>query len=185
VWQMSPTGAGFPCPLTFTMMPDGVQIIGTNGWVWNGWIWTFPTWYTAGYPVFLYYRKGAPSYSGTAFSTTVTYSVDTQVLFQDSVYGYDFYKAIVATTANQSPENTPTSWEELKLPEMLFENTVYSSYADYLRMDAQFDKAEKMDAHAQAQLDLQSDRQERQMGVQPPFRVGTHLNSQGNAWPGR
>lgn len=185
VTQTSPTGAGFPAPITYQMMPDGVQIIGSNTWVWNGWLYTFPTWYTAGYPVFLYYRKGCPNYSGTAFSTTSTYTVDTQVLFQDSVYGYDFWKCAVATTANQSPENTPASWTELKLPDFLFDAVVYACYADYLRMDAQFEKAAQADALSQSHLDNQSDRQERQMGIQPPLRMATHLNSQGASYISR
>jgi len=179
VTQSSPVATGYPAPMQFQMMPEGVQIIGANAWVWNGWLWTFPAWYTAGYPVFLYYRKGCPSYSGTAFSTSATYTVDTQVLFNDATYGYDFWKCVVATTANQSPSNTPASWEELKLPEFLFDAVLYASCADYYRMNAQHEKAASLDALAQEHLDLQSDRQERQMGVQPPFRVNSHLNSQG------
>lgn len=185
VWQMSPVGAGFPVSQAFQMMPDGVQIIGTNGWVWNGWLWTFPTWYTAGYPVFLYYRKGCPSYSGTAFSTTATYTVDTQILYNDATNGLDFWKCVVATSANESPASAPTKWEELKLPEFLFDTVLYSSYADYLRMDAQMEKAALADQLAQEHLDLQHSRQELQMGIQPPFRVASHLNSQGNAWISR
>jgi len=183
VWQMSPVGAGYPVPQTFEMMPDGVQIIGTNGWVWNGWLWTFPTWYTAGYPVFLYYRKGCPSYSGNAFSTSTSYTVDTQILYNDATNGYDFWKCIVATSANESPATAPTKWEELKLPEFLFLHVVYKSAADYYRMDAQAEKATTyFDSLAQGYLDTQSDKQERQMGVQPPFRVATHQTVKAGGW---
>lgn len=182
VWQTSPIATGYPAPMPFVMLPDGVQIIGANAWVWNGWMWTFPTWYSAGSPVFLYYRKGCPSYSGNAFSTSATYTVDTQVLFNSATTGYDFWKALSATTANQSPDNTPSKWEELKLPDFLFDTVVYSSTADYFRMNAQHEKATGLDAIAQKHLDDQSDRQERQMGIQPPFRVASHLNSQGNSF---
>ncbi len=185
VWQMSPVGAGFPVAQGFQMMPDGVQIIGTNGWVWNGWLWTFPTWYTAGWPVFLYYRKGVPNYSGTAFSTSATYTVDSQILYNDATNGYDFWKCTTATAANESPASAPTKWEELQLPEFLFMYVLYSSFADYLRMDAQFEKAGGADALAQKYLDDQSDRQERQMGIQPPFRVQSHQTAQPRAWPTR
>lgn len=183
VWQMNPVGAGYPVPQSFEIMPDGIQVIGTNGWVWNGWLWTFPTWFTAGYPVYLYYRKGCPSFSGTAFSTTATYSVDTQVLFNDPTNGYDFWKCTVATTANQSPANTPSSWTELQLPEFLFLHVVYKSAADYYRMDAQTKKAaEDFDTLAQGYLDQQSDKQERQMGKQPPWRVQSHQTFSARGW---
>jgi hypothetical protein len=184
VYQMSPVGPGYPVPQSFQMMPDGVQIIGaTSGWVWNGWLWSFPSWFTAGYPVFLYYRKGCPDYSGTAFSTSATYTVDSQVLFNDATNGYDFWKCIVATSAAESPATTPSKWEELKLPAFLFDWVLYSSFADFLRMDAQIEKAQIMDAKAQGELDRQHDVQERQQGIQPPFRVGTHQTFRASGWP--
>jgi hypothetical protein len=184
VYQMSPVGPGYPVPQSFQMMPDGVQIIGaTSGWVWNGWLWSFPSWFTAGYPVFLYYRKGCPSYSGTAFSTTATYTVDSQILYNDATNGYDFWKCIVATSANESPASAPTKWEELKLPEFLFQYVLYGAFADFLRMDAQQEKAEATDALAQEELIRQHDREERQMGIQPAFRVGTHQTFRASGWP--
>ena len=185
VWQMSPVGAGFPVPQGYQMMPDGVQIIGTNGWVWNGWLWTFPTWYTAGYPVFLYYRKGCPTFQGSTYSGATTYAVNDQILFTDSSNVQDFWKCTVATTAGQSPTTTPTSWTKLQLPQLLFWYVTYSAFADYLRMDAQFEKAQMADALAQQYLDEQSDKQERQQGILPPFRVQTAMTSQARAWPGR
>ncbi len=184
VWQMSPVGAGAPVPQGYQMMPDGVQIIGTNGWVWNGWLWTFPTWYTAGWPLFLYYKKGMPSYSGSTYSAGATYAVGQQILFTDANNVQNFWKCIVATTAGQSPDTTPNSWEIIQLPEFLFQYVVYASFADYLRMDSQMEKAAEADQLAQDELDRQFDRQERQMGVALPFRVTTHVTSQARAWPG-
>lgn len=185
VYQYSPVGAGFPVPQGFELLPDGVQVIGTNAWVWNGWLWTFPSWYTSGWPLFLYYRKGCPSFSGAAFSTTATYTVNTQVLFNDPTNGYDFWKCTVATAANESPASAPTKWSEIQLPEFLFLWTVYKSAADYYRMDAQVEKAASMDALAQGYLDTQSDKLERQQGVQPPLRTQTHVSAQARAWPTR
>lgn len=183
VWQMSPVGAGYPVPQGFEMMPDGVQIIGTNAWVWNGWLWTFPTWYTAGWPVFLYYRKGKPSFSGPDYSAMATYAVNDQILFTDSSSIANFYKCLVATSAGESPATAPTKWQILQLPEFLFQYVCYSAFADYLRMDAQVEKAEAMDNIAQSELDRQSLRQELQMGIQPPFRVQSHQTSRASAWP--
>ena len=185
VYQYSPVGAGFPVPQGYELMPDGIQVIGTNAWVWNGWLWTFPSWYTAGWPLFLYYRQGCPSYSGASYSTTTSYTVDTQILYSDTSGNLDFWKCTVATSANESPDSAPTKWTELKLPEFLFLWTVYKSCADYYRMDAQHEKAAQLDAQAQGYLDTQSDKQERQQGVQPPLRAQTHISAQARAWPTR
>jgi len=188
VYQYSPVGAGFPVPQGYELMPDGVQVIGTNAWVWNGWLWTFPSWYTAGWPLFLYYRKQCPDYSGAAFSTTTSYTVGTQVLYNDTStggIGYDFWNCIVATSANDTPISAPTKWSEVQLPEFLFLWTVYKSCADYYRMDAQHEKAAQLDNQAQGYLDSQSDKQERQMGLQPPLRAQTHITASARAWPTR
>ncbi len=185
VWQMSNVGAGYPVAQGYQMMPDGVQIIGTNGWVWNGWLWTFPTWYTAGYPVFLYYRKGCPSFTGDDYDNAATYAVDDQILFTDADGVMDFWKCIVATSAGESPATAPSKWEIIQLPQFLFMYVVYKSCADYYRMDAQHEKAAGLDALAQGYLDIQSDKQERQQGIQAPFRVQTHQSAQPRAWPTR
>ncbi len=185
VYQTNPVGQG-PSPLQgFQMVPDGVQIIGTNSWTWNNWLWTFPTWYTAGFPVYLNYRKGCPSYSGSTYSAMATYAVDDQILFTNSAGVMDFWKCLIATTAGQSPDTNPNSWQVLRLPELLFQYVVFASYADYLRMDAQMEKAQAADALADEELVRQQTKQELQMGVQPPFRCQTHLSSSGTGWAGR
>ena len=174
VWQTSPVGAGYPCPLDYQVLPDGVQVIGVTNWVWNGWLWTYPVWFIAGYPVFLYYRKGCPDFSGTTYSGAATYAVNDQILFTNSASVMNFWKCIIATTAGQSPDTNPNSWQVLELPELLFWYVTYSCFGDYLRMDAQMEKAALADNLAQEYLNSQSDKQERQMGVLPPFKVATH-----------
>ena len=174
VWQTSPVGPGNPVPISFSVMPDGVQILGTTGWVWNGWLWTFPSWFLAGYPVYLYYRKGSPDYSGSDYSAGTAYTVGQQILFTNSNSEMNFWKCVVATSAGQSPDTNPTKWQVLELPDILFWYVVYSSYADYLRMDAQMEKAAMADSLAQEYINTQSDKQERQQGVELPFRVQTH-----------
>ena len=185
VWQMSPVGAGYPVAQGYQMMPTGVQIIGTNGWVWNGWLWTFPTWFTAGYPIYLYYRKGCPNFAGSTYSAMATYAVGDQILFTDSNSVQNFYKCVIATTAGQSPDTTPASWQVLQLPETLFLYVVYAAFADYLRMNAQIARAAEMDAKAQAYLDVQSDKQEREQSILPPLRMQTHVSAQARGWPTR
>lgn len=185
VYQTNPVGQGLSPLQGFEMVPDGVQIIGTNSWTWNNWLWTFPTWYTAGFPVYLNYRKGCPSFSGSTYSAMATYAVNDQILFTDSDNVMNFWKCIVATSAGQSPTTTPNSWEVLELPEFLFMYVVYASYADYLRMDAQMEKAQAADALADEELIRQQSKFELQQGIQPPFRVQTHVSSGGTGWAGR
>jgi hypothetical protein len=185
VYQTNPVGQGLSPLQGFQTVPDGVQIIGTNSWTWNNWLWTFPTWYTAGYPVYLNYRKGAPSYSGSDYSALATYAVDDQILYTNTSGVMDFWKCIVATTAGQNPDTNPNSWQVLRLPDFLFQYVVFASYADYLRMDAQMEKAQAADALADEELVRQQTRQELQMGIQPPFRVQTHVSSAGTGWAGR
>jgi len=179
VWQTSPVGAGYPCPLQYELMPDGVQVIGVTNWVWNGWLWTYPAWFMAGYPVFLYYRKGCPDFSGATYDAMATYDVGDQILYtgtgtEVTLGEMNYWKCVVDTTAGQSPDTTPNSWEVLELPELLFWYVVYSCFADYLRMDAQMEKAAMADNLAQEYIDTASDKQERQQGFLPPFRVQTH-----------
>lgn len=185
VYQTNPVGQGLSPLQGFQMVPDGVQIIGTNSWTWNGWLWTFPTWYTAGYPLYLNYRKGCPSYSGTTYSGAATYAVNDQILFTNSAGVMDFWKCVVATTAGQSPDTNPNSWQVLQVPDFLFQYVVYASYADYLRMDSQMDKAKEADALADAELVRQQTRQELQMGIQPPFRVQSHQTARAGSWLAR
>ncbi len=185
VYQTNPVGAGLAPLQGFQVLPDGVQIIGTNSWTWNNWLWTFPTWYTAGFPVYLNYRKGCPNYAGTTYSAMATYAVDQQILFTNSAGVMDFWKCIIATTAGQSPDTNPNSWQVLQLPEFLFQYVIFSSYADYLRMDAQMEKAQAADALADEELVRQQTRQELAMGIQPAFRVSTHLNFNSGTYLGR
>jgi len=175
VWQTSPVGAGYPCPIQYEILPDGVQVIGVTNWVWNGWLWTYPAWFTAGYPVYLFYRTACPSFTGTDYSAMATYSVDDQILFTNSASVMNFWKCVIATTAGQSPDTNPNSWELIELPQFLFNYVLYKSFADYLRMDAQMEKAQGGEALAQQYLDMESDKQERQQGHVLPMHVATHM----------
>lgn len=178
VWNQSPAGASFPITAPYEETPDGIQIIGTNGWSWNGWLYTAPNWYSGAYPVYLYYRKQVPNYAGATYSGAATYAVDDQILFTNSASVLDFWKCTAATTAGQSPDTNPTKWTELKLPNVFFKYVTFSSYADYLRMDAQSEKAQGADALADNEFVDQADKLERQSGWLPPFKVTTHVTSQ-------
>ena len=53
-------------------------------------------------PLFLYYRKACPSFTGSTYSATATYAVDAQIYFTNSAGNGDYYKCLVATSAGQS-----------------------------------------------------------------------------------
>lgn len=178
VWNQSPAGASNPITAPYEETPDGIQIIGTNGWSWNGWLYTAPNWYSGAYPVYLYYRKQQPDLSGTAYSAMATYAVNDQILFTNSAGVMDFWKCTAVTTSGQSPDTNAAKWTELKLPSIFFKFVTYASYADYLRMDAQSEKAQGADGIAEDMFVLEADKLERQSGWLPPFKVQTHVTSQ-------
>lgn len=185
VWQQSPAGASYPATAPYEEVMDGTQILGTNGWSWNGWLYTAPNWYNGAYPVYLYYRREQPSYSGSAYSAMATYAVNDQILFTNSASVMDFWKCVVATSAGQSPDTTAASWERLQLPTVFLKFVTYASYGDYLRMDAQGEKAAaQADPIAEQMFLLEADKLERQSGWLPPFKVQTHVTSQprGYGW---
>lgn len=178
VWNQSPAGASYPITTPYNETPAGIQILGTNGWSWNGWLYTAPNWYNGAYPVYLYYRQRIPDYSGTAYDPLLPYLTGQQILFADSFGRMDFWKATVDTVAGESPDTAPAKWLELKLPNGFFKYVTYAAYADYLRMDAQSEKAEKADSMAEAEFLDQTDKLERQSGWLPPMKVSTHVTSQ-------
>ena len=179
VWQTSPVAPGYPLSQGYELMPDGIQIIATNqNWSWNGWFYSLPAWFSVGNPLYIYYKKRKPQYSGTAYDALATYAVDDQILFTDSDSVMNFYKCVVATSAGESPDTAPTKWEVLELPDFLFMYVVYASAADYYRMNSQVERGTNFfDELASQELERQKDKQERQQGVTMPFRVQTHLTS--------
>lgn len=189
-YQQTPTGANNPVPQGGMLTPDGVQIIATNSsWTWNGLLWSLPSWFVAGYPIFLNYRKGPLNLTGTTYSGASTYAVGDQILYTGTASPYlnkqNFYKCIVATTAGQSPDTNPTSWQIIQLPDFLFPYVLYACAADFYRSEAQFAQAKDYDDIAESELERQADKFERQQGLQPPFRVQTHAGFQARGWISR
>jgi len=183
VWKDSPANAGNPRRQGYEINPNGIQLIGPIGYnlgvIYN----SVPTYYTpTQLPVYLYYRKKCPDYSAPDYDAASTYAVDSQVLFENSGDIVNFYKCVVATTVGQDPENTPSSWELIEIPEIFFQYAIYSSYADWLRMDGQTEKAANADALAQRKMDDESDKQERQEGFVLPMSVYTHVTSRGGTY---
>lgn len=184
VYATSPFTAQNPPLLGYTLNGEGIQLINAtpypNTYYVNGVAQSSNYGLVPANPVFVYYRKSCPRYTGDEYSATDTYAVDDQIYFTSSTGYGDYYKCVVATTAGQSPDTTPDSWELLPLWDTFFEYTVFQTYADWLISDGQQDKAAGMYSIAQSKMDDQLDKLERQSGQVLPIKVQSHLTAQTN-----
>lgn len=178
VFQSNPTASTYPQLQSYVDVPGGIQMISglvsqyyVNGVAQNQIFGAPPI-----NPCYIFYRKKCPSFTGDEFDATDTYAVDEQIYFVNSIGVGNFYKCLAATTAGQDPDDTPTKWELIEIPEILFWNALYQSFADWLISDGQQDKAVGMYAVADSKLQDEFDKQERQMGRIMPWVVSTHLN---------
>lgn len=139
-------------------------------------------------PTWLYYRYQRPLFSGATFDPAATYAPNKQVYFASSSGDSNYYVCLIQTTAGQSPDTTPASWQIIQIPYVFFEYCVYNAYGDWLQVEGQTAKAVAMYGYAQSCIDDENDKQERQLGNIMPMRVYTHVTSQSRAggfsgWP--
>lgn len=183
IFKTNPVATNFPQGQGYEIVPAGAQLI--NGTFWNYYVNGVNQNTTYGLatanPVWVYYRRTMPNYQGDEFDAAGTYAVDQQMYFVNSIGDGNFYKSIVATTAGQSPDTTPTSWEVLPIYEAFLQYAIYQSYADWLISDGQNDKAGGMYAVAKSKMDSEAEKIERQGGQVLPMKVSTHLTSRA-AW---
>lgn len=181
IWPCSPFANNYPSQFGYNITPQGIQVInGTpyqyvnyqNGVAQNNLYGAPPN-----NPIFVYYRKNCPQYTGDVFDATLTYAVDDQVYFTASDGYGDFYKCIVATTAGQSPTTTPASWQRITLFDTFLQYCIYQAFGDWLISDGQFDKAQSVYGIAEGKMMDAMDKNERQMDVMSPLKVSTHLTS--------
>lgn len=178
IWRNSPLLSIYPTMQGYSLTPSGVQLIssGTTTSYTNG-VATMPTFPVVNNPVFVYYRKTIPSYTGDTYSATDTYIVDEQIYFTNALNKGDFYKCLVATSAGQSPSTTAASWEIIPIQSTFFQYSLYQSFGDWLISDGQMDKGAATYLIAQDKMDTEFDKMERQQGELPPMKVATHLTS--------
>lgn len=182
VWRTSPKNAMTPWRQPYELTPDGLQMLGPDG-SWVGGYFSPPVTATTIYsnmppnPVFVYYRKQVPEFQGEDYDQTAIYSVGDQIFFEDENDTENFWRCLAGTAPGQSPDTMPASWGLLVIPDFIFRAAVFGSYADWLRQDGQFEKAQVADQNADQQLQGEFDRMERQMGQMQPMRVQTHLTS--------
>lgn len=183
-WRNAPYSANSPTKIGYSITNNGIQLIGST---WNNGYLLTPSGITtttsgmAGVlanPVYIYYRVAPFSYFGAAWTAILTYAIGDIVQFTNATSGViNYYTCLAATTAGQSPVTNPSSWQLNWIPDILFQYCVYKGYADWLRTDGQFDKANAQEGLAQTILENEFDTQEREMGMSAPLRVQTHLTS--------
>lgn len=178
VYQASPASAFYPRRQGYLLSQDGIQMI--NG-SWATYIDGVNQSSIYGIlpnnPVFVFYRKYPPTFTGSDYSASSTYVVGDQIYFTDSSGNGNYYKCIAATTAGQSPSTTPGSWQLIPLYNVFLQYCIYRAYADWLISDGQLDKADKASAMAERKLADSIEVQERQMGDVLPLKVQTHVTS--------
>lgn len=105
----------------------GVHILGDSVPV-SAWVW---------------FMENPTEFSGADWSAAATYATGARRYFSSSTVGFegDYYEALAATTAGQSPESHPEKWSVVPFPQAFRPFVVQGAYADWLRADGQTDKA--------------------------------------------
>ena len=131
---------------------NGVRVGGNPGFAW------------------MVYRIPRPVISGVPWDATAAYAAGYQVYFQGATSG-DFYDAVAATSAGESPVTAAAKWSKVELPAYFHGFLSRGTYADWLRSDGQGDKADQQEAAALEQLGRAKDqvmgRNPRRIGFQP------------------
>lgn len=165
IWPNNPLTTVPTVRWTYKPTPAGINLIGCQ----------------QSSPTYLYYRYQRPVYTGATYNPVLTYTVGKTIYFTSSTGTINYWTCVVATTAGQSPDTTPSSWAVIPIPYVFLEYCIYNAYADWLQVEGQTAKAEQMYAYAQSCIDDENDKQERQLGNIMPMRVYTHITSQGRA----
>lgn len=178
VYQASPSSAYYPRRQGYLLTQDGIQMI--NG-AWATYINGVNQSSIYGIlpcnPVFLFYRKYLPTYTGSTYSATATYTVGNQIYFTDSSGAGNYYRCVTNTSAGQSPSTTPNSWRVIPLYTVFMQYCIYRTFADWLVSDGQLDKGDRVSRTAEQKLADAVEVLERQMGDVLPTKFQTHVTS--------
>ncbi len=178
VYQASPASAFYPRSQGYLLTQAGIQMV--NG-SWATYIDGVNQSSIYGVlpcnPVFVFYRKYLPMFTGADYSASTSYAVDAQVYFTDSTGNGNYYKCVEATTAGDSPSTAPSKWEVIPLYTVFFQYCVYRAFGVWLISDGQLDKGDRIMKMAEQKLADAIEVQERQMGDVLPTKFQTHVTS--------
>ena len=180
-YAASPFTATAPTRLGYELTPDGIQVLNsapiTYSYYVQGVVQASIFGSPPNNPIFIYYRKRCPDFTGDDYSASATYSVDQQIFFTASDGTKDYWRCVVATSAGQSPTTTAASWSKRPIYEAFFQWLVFQSLGDWYMSDGVPEKASAAYQLAEDKKLNFFDVQERQEGFVQPIKVYSHLTS--------
>lgn len=180
-YASSPFTNTYPTRLGYELTDSGIQVLNSAptpySYYVNGVVQSSVFGSPPNNPIFIYYRKRVPDFTGSAYSATATYAVGDQIFFTAADSTKDYWRCVVATAAGESPTTTAASWSKRAIYEPLFQYVLRQSYADWILSDGQMEKAVGAVQLAEGAMLNFLDVQERQQGFVAPLRVATHLSS--------
>lgn len=132
-YSVDPRNTRKPKALYTELTSEGVRVGGNPGFAW------------------FVYRTLRPVIKGVVYDASAAYAVGDQVYYQGAASG-DFYDAVEATSAGESPESAIEKWSLVELPAYFHGFLSRGIYADWLRSDGQGDKADMQENAAMEQL---------------------------------
>ena len=128
-----------PTPIPYEMGPAGLYLKDSD---------------YADAEVYVTYRREAPQFTATTYSSATAYAVDEVMYFTDG----DCYKCVSATTAGQTPVTHAAKWEKQDLLALLAEPVKQAALAEALREDGQHSTSLITDGVLAGLLDHEIDR---------------------------
>lgn len=109
VWNKNPRTKSKAIEVTFWIQNNGLRV--------TDWVNVTRPW--------VEFRIRKPSFTGETFDGTATYSAGDQVYFSG-----DYYKALSATSAGESPSTDPAKWEKIEFPYIFSEYVAEAAAKD-------------------------------------------------------
>jgi hypothetical protein len=139
--------------------------------------------------VYLTYRLNCPEFVGELYDSTITYRPGQTVYWAYLADNYfapttgalyagkkgNFWKCLVETNTkpningNSEPLGTD-KWEKVKIPAMFGQYLIKGIHADWLRSEMQLDFGDRVNAEANALLDMEVNKAIVQQGIQPRMK---------------
>jgi hypothetical protein len=113
------------------------------------------------------YTRRAPHFAAAEWSVSTTYAAG-RVVYLSSTG--ECYMALAATTG-EDPDATPAKWSKQEMPYLLSEWVKAAAYADSLREDGQWEKAEVAERKAMRLLDQEFDKVQLKQNQRVRFAV--------------
>lgn len=129
-----------------------------------------------------HYRIKCPILAGDLFSTSIAYSVGSQVYFDigsgtgtyvpvsGKPHTGNFYTCLDATSLGQSPTTHPAKWQKINIPYIFGHYCAWGAAANWLVSEGQLQEAAGLDSKAAQMLSVETDKIARQQNQLPKLR---------------